>query len=103
MWPLSNDGVLQDEIPSSSDEKPKEVPPSASSPDTIAMRHDIHIVADTLGAESSRQSGPRPDLSTFVFSTETMQDTTNAPPPISQEDILITETAKGIIFRGDIS
>lgn len=69
------------------EEKPKEVVTLTPSSDTIAVHSNVVIVADTVGMETTYNSGAKANLSNYVFSSETMHDTTNAPPPISQVEI----------------
>jgi len=69
------------------EEKPKEVVTLTPSSDTIAVHSNVVIVTDTVGRETTYNSGAKANLSNYVFSPETMHDTTNAPPPISQVEI----------------
>jgi len=68
-------------------EKPKEVVALTPSSDTIAVQSNVVVVADTVGMEVTYNSGTKANLSNYVFSPETMHDTTNAPPPISKVEI----------------
>ena len=76
-------------------EKPKEVITESVLSDTISLKRNVVVVADTAGEESDYRQGARPDLSHYVFSQETMRDTTNVPPPISQIELFDNEDSEG--------
>ncbi len=69
------------------DEKPKEVISILSDSDTIAVHNNVVIIADTIGVETTYDPDTKPDLSNYIFSTVSLRDTTNIPPPISQVEI----------------
>jgi Tol biopolymer transport system component len=69
------------------EEKPKEVIAITPSSDTIAVRSNVVVVADTGVVESAYHSGAKADLSNYIFSPDIIHDTTNVPPPISQVEI----------------
>jgi Tol biopolymer transport system component len=68
-------------------EKPKEVVSIAPSSDTLSIRNNVVVVADTVGVEENYRRSSKVDLSNYVFSSDAMRDTTNVPPPISQVEI----------------
>lgn len=67
-------------------ELPREQKPTTTllsanpSSDTVAVRENVIVVADTSGNESRYGANPRIDLKGFVFSEETMEDTSAAAP-----------------------
>lgn len=76
-------------------EKPKEIISLAPSSDTLMVQNKVVVVADTEGVAMNYHSTAKTDLSNFVFSQETMHDTTNAPPPISQVEITNNQDSEG--------
>ena len=69
------------------EEKPKELIAPTPPSDTIAVRNNVVIVADTGGLDAAYHPGVKADLSNYIFSPDVLHDTTNVPPPISQVEI----------------
>jgi Tol biopolymer transport system component len=77
------------------EEKPKEIISVVTPSDTIAVRNNIVVVADTVGMETGYGSGAKADLANYIFSPDKMRDTTNVPPQISQLDISDNQDSDG--------
>ncbi|MEX2115834.1 MAG: biopolymer transporter Tol [Bacteroidota bacterium] len=52
-----------------------------TSTDTVAVRGDVIVMADTTQRENFHEGGGRVDLKSFVFSEEVMRDTSATTPP----------------------
>jgi Tol biopolymer transport system component len=77
-------------------EKPHEILSSAASlSDTLTTKDSIIVIADTVGVEMNYRSSSRPDLSGYVFASGAWHDTTNAPPPITQTELLNNQDNEG--------
>ncbi len=75
--------------------RPKEVVSVIPVSDTIAVYNNVVVIADTVEAETVYDPGTKPDLSSFIFSTDAMHDTTNVTPPILQVDISDNQDSEG--------
>ncbi len=77
------------------EQRPKPISNVITQTDTILVRNNIVVMADTVGVETSESKTTKPDLSRYIFSFESMRDTTNVPPPISQDEIYDNQDADG--------
>ncbi len=77
------------------EEKPKEVVSFTPSSDTIAVRNDVLVVADTVGVETIYRSGAKADVSNYVFTPNAMYDTAKTSHPISQGEVSDNQDSDG--------
>ena len=69
------------------EEKPKEIAAVTPSSNTVAVHSNVVVIADTTGTEVTPHSGAKADFSNFIFTPETVHDTINVPPSVSQVEV----------------
>ncbi len=77
------------------EERPKDIVTRPAPSDTLAVHKNVVVVVDTAGTEERYRPEVHGDYAGFVFSPEALRDTNNAPPPISQVEVLHNKDSEG--------
>ena len=76
-------------------EKPREVTAASSTSDTVVVRNNVVVMADTASEASRYQANTKVDLKNYIFTQETMRDTMSAPRPAARFDVMNNRDAEG--------
>ncbi len=66
------------------EQKPTLVTQAPAESDTVAVRQNVIILADTVGTDERYRSAGNVDLKSFIFSEETLRDTLRPPLPLAE-------------------
>lgn len=76
-------------------ERPREVSTHLAASDTVLVRNNIVVMADTTTEGSRYQTNARVDFKNYIFTQETMRDTMSAPRSAARFDVVNNRDAEG--------
>lgn len=76
-------------------EKPREIVASTTSSDTVAVRDNIIVLADTTAGNSRYSAAAKVDLKNFIFTQEAMRDTIATSPTTPHFEVTNNRDSEG--------